>query len=342
MRREWSSWIKARQWSEFEKLAKEDPSQSLADTIAELELGFPEKTDKRALRKVLYLLSQSGIEPREIEEFAHEVPAPTPPIEVAFMVSSDGLGDSIITYGREEKGRVHWLVAHINARTGVTRAVEDATTLDETHTKLIRLRNMVPTPYVAAEIPLEFAFSRLAEAISITKSLPPVMAYWRSSLPKQILPGHPTDSMPRAKVTEEDFEKFLSEDPSTQSWRLELGSLAPTVMELTDSRVDGEESAPIDKEKWNAVMDSTRKQLFSEEVIKDHRLRLLDLAYLHALKGATHCNTILALADDLLELGSESFYAKQVSLRSLMMYMHALKAANSKSRERVQDNNPRS
>ena len=341
MRREWSSWIRARQWSEFEKLAKEDPSQGLADTIAELELGFPEKTDKRALRKVLYLLSQSGIEPREIEELANELHAALPPIEAAFMVSSDGLGDSVITYGREEKGRVHWLVTHINFRTGVTRAVEDTTTLDEAHTKLIRLRNMVPTPYVSAEIPVDYALSRLAHAVSITKSLPPIMAYWRASLPKEIIAGHPTDGISRRKLTDEAFVQFMNEDNSTQSWRLEMGSLAPTIVELSNDRTEGDENSPIVAEKWQAIMETARKQLFTDEVIEDHRMRLLDLAYLYTRKEMGVAETVLAMADNLLELGPDSFYAKQIANRSLMVYLHTLRAANSKSKERVQENSPR-
>ncbi len=48
MRREWTGWIKNRQWGEFEKVAKTDPCQALADTVAELELGFPEKPDRKS------------------------------------------------------------------------------------------------------------------------------------------------------------------------------------------------------------------------------------------------------------------------------------------------------
>ena len=114
MRREWSVWIKTRQWSEFEKLAKVEPSQSLADTIAELELGFPDKPDRRALRKILFLLAQAGYEPREIEETVDDRPKVGAPFSVAFMVSPDGSGDTVFTVGREEKGRVVWLITARN------------------------------------------------------------------------------------------------------------------------------------------------------------------------------------------------------------------------------------
>src|ERR1700723_3120405 len=119
MRREWSGWIRTRQWSEFEKLAKVEPSQALTDTIAELELGFPDKPDRRALRKVLFLLAQAGYEPRDIEEPIVEQARLATPLAAAFMVSPDGTGDTVLTVGREERGRVAWLIAHLTFRDGI-------------------------------------------------------------------------------------------------------------------------------------------------------------------------------------------------------------------------------
>src|ERR1019366_6525130 len=100
----WSGWIKTRQWSEFEKLAKVEPSQALTDTVAELELGFPDKPDRRALRKILFLLSQAGYEPRELEEHGGDEANFVEPLNVAFIVSPDGAGDTVLTVGREERG----------------------------------------------------------------------------------------------------------------------------------------------------------------------------------------------------------------------------------------------
>ncbi|MDR3689834.1 MAG: hypothetical protein P4L46_10680 [Fimbriimonas sp.] len=337
MRREWSSWIRTRQWSEFEKLAKADPSQSLADTIAELELGFPEKTDKRALRKVLYLLSQAGFEPREIEEFAASLDVPIMPIEAAFMVSSDGLGDTVITYGREDRGRVGWLVAHLNYRRGVTRAVEDATTLDEANTKLIRLRNLTPTPFVSAEVPVEFALSRLAHAVSISRSLPPVVAYWRACLPKEPASAHPMDSYPRTEFTDQELLSFLGSEEALQPWRLELGSLAPLITELAEDGM-GKATEDSDRpEKMNALIAAARKDLFTAEAVEDHRTRLLDLAYLYRIKGIASADKLVALADNLRECGPASHYADVITIRSMLLYIHTLRAANSRDNERVTD-----
>jgi hypothetical protein len=341
MRREWSSWIRTRQWSEFEKLAKADPSQGLADTIAELELGFPEKTDKRALRKVLYLLSQAGFEPREIEEFAARLDVPIVPIEAAFMVSPDGLGDTVITYGLEERGRVGWLVAHLNSRTGVTRAVEDATTLDEAHTRLIRLRNLTPSPFISSEVPVEFALSRLSKAISITKSLPPVVAYWRARLPKEATQSHPMDAVARKKFEDETLKAFLTNDEATMSWRLEMGSLAPALSELFDEKFEQDAERQVAAEKWEATMSTARKQLFNGETIADHRVRLLDLAYLSQLKGLATSDMLLALADNLSEFGPESVYANTIAAKSMLLFVHSLRAANAKEAARAKEDDRR-
>ncbi len=333
MRREWSNWIRTRQWLEFERLAKLDPSQGLADTIAELELGFPDRTDKRALRKVLYLLSQAGFEPREIEEFAAGMDVPPAPMEAAFMVSSDGLGDSVITYGKEDRGRVGWIVAHVNFRKGVTRAVEDATTIDEANTKLIRLRNLKPTPYVSAEVPPGFALARLSRAVDISKTLPPVMAYWRSILPKDAPTTHPTDTMARQNVNQEAMIQYLKEENAAQIWRLELGMLAPTLTELIGDADTADSERPPGSAKWNEIMETARQSLFMDTIVLDHRMRLLDLAYLSHLNGISDCAVLLSLADDLHEKGPDSLYATEVTNRSLAIFINALRAANSKERQ---------
>jgi len=326
MRREWSGWIKTRQWSEFEKLAKVEPSQALADTVAELELGFPDKPDRRALRKILFLLSLSGYEPREIEEHFGQQTHAIAPLAVAFMVSPDGAGDTVVTFGREERGRVAWLIVHLTSREGITRAIEDTTTFDEAQTRLVRLRNMTPTPCVSAEVPVDFALSRISQSVAMTKSMPPVMAYWRAMLPKDPLQIHPALELPRRSEALQDLQKVLTGLKPITFWRLELGSLAPALEEFLKSHADQATSENInDREWWSKVLAGDRDQLFSEDVIEDHRLRLLDLAYILHLRGDSQSDDVIALVDDLEANGAHSTYAVWMTSKTFLLLFETLR-----------------
>jgi hypothetical protein len=333
MRREWSGWIKTRQWSEFEKLAKVEPSQALVDTIAELALGFPDKPDRRALKKVLFLLSQAGYEPRELDEPFGDQARLVEPLTAAFMVSPDGSGDTVFTLGREERGRVAWLIAHLTYREGITRAIEDTTPLDEAQTRLVRLRNMAPTSSISAEVPVKFAFSRLAQAVSITKSLPPVMAYWRALLPKEYPESHPADALPRLPVVNEDLVKLAGGLKSIVLWRLELGLLAPALEDFIKNHAESGTSENFqDLNWWHTVLAQDRVQLFTDDVVADHRLRLLDLAYIMHLRGDADGGAVLALADDLRTNGADSAYAQSITSKTFLLLLETLRRQSATER----------
>ena len=339
MRREWSGWIRSRQWAEFEKLAKTDPSQGLADTIAELVLGFPEKPDRRALKKILFLLSQAGYEPEDIDRTEHRTATPVLPITAAFMVSPDAGGDSVITYGQESRGRVSWLIAHQTYRDGITRAIEDTTTVDESHIRVMRLRKLNPDPGISAEIPVRYALSRLAQAVSVTKSLPPVMAYWRATLPKEFSEDHPANAFPRSSEPYPDLRRVLAKIRPASPWRLELGALSQALEEFLDQHaktLSPEQSNDI--EWWKIVLRPHRELLFTPEVIEDHRIRLLDVAYLMHLKGETEVSDVLAIADDLQKHGPESAYAQWITSKTLLILFDTLSREEAKDRPEVVPN----
>ena len=333
MRREWSGWIKGRQWGELEKLAKTDPSQALTDTVAELELGFPDKPDRRALRKVLFLLSQAGFTPTEFDSHPGPVVDTPPALKAAFMVSPDAGGDRVITYGLESRGRVAWLIAHFTSRDGITKAIEDTTTVDESHIRVMRLRKLEPAPGISSEVPVEYALERLAQAVSITKSMPPVMAYWRASLPKEYAATHPADSLPRSLESSLDLRHVISTIRPAAPWRLELGSLSGALeafLEEHAKTLTAEQSNDI--EWWNVVLRPHREVLFTPEVIEDHRGRLLDVAYLMQLKGEAQVAEVLAVADDLQANGPDSAYAQWITSKTLLLLFDTLSREEAKGR----------
>ncbi len=331
MRREWSGWIKTRQWSEFEKLAKTEPSQSLADTVAELELGFPDKPDKRALRKILFLLSLSGYEPRQIDEPFNASMLEVPPLLFAFMVSPDGAGDTVLTYGREEHGRVSWLIVHLTYRDGITRAIEDTTTIEEAQTRLLRLRNMTPKPCISSEIPVDFALSSIAQAVPRTRNLPPVMAYWRAKLPKDFSTPHPAQELEAKNLTSDELHTLMTELEPTRSWRLELGALAPALEEMVHSH-ENQQLDFNDSEAWHRVLEPHREYLFAPETLADHRRRLLDLAYVMHLKGDSRVGEVMAIAKDLDAYGHNSVYGKTLAARTLILLVETIRRQNAKER----------
>ncbi len=333
MRREWSDWIKTRQWGQFEKLAKSEPSQHLTDTVAELELGIPEKRERRSLRKILYLLAQAGFEPTEVENAASESTHPASRLSIAFMVSPESAGESVLTYGREDKGRVAWLIAHLSPREGITQALEDTTTLDETQARIRRLRGLQPSPSLSAEVPVDFALNRLAVAAESTKVLPPILAYWRALLPREPDRTHPAESLPRASSTPDQLRDFLVKFKPLRFWRLELGSVVPALEAFIEAHGDKATSEETgDSEWWGNTLTADRAKLFTDDLIEDHRSRLLDLAYVVHLKQGHESATLLALADDLRVNGPESAYAKLITTKSLIFLFEILKrSAESRS-----------
>ncbi len=69
-------------------------------------------------------------------------------------------------------------------------------------------------------------------------------------------------------------------------WRIEMGALTPALKELMEQRSRTENSTEgADPKSWDFALISSRAQLFSDEIVAEHRLMLLDLAYLMQLKG---------------------------------------------------------
>lgn len=325
MRREWSGWIKARQWNEFEQLAKTEPNQTLADTVAELERGFPDKADRRALRKVLYLLSQAGYTPTPLDE-AEPAAAPTAPFEFALLVSADAGGDAVITYGTQRGARVRWLTAHLNGGRGITRAGEEEHSLEDSRARAERLKASNPHPFRCAEIAPADALWRVREAFERTRGVrPPVLAYWRSLLDAAEPRPHPAETLPRETADDETLQRVPVSSDDTVMWRLELGAAATMLPDLVANQTDETKSDEERREATDAIVREARARAFTPEVIADHERRLLDLAYLRHLQDAEGVGLLLAARDDLLANGPESAYAKGLMDKTLVLLVETMR-----------------
>lgn len=338
MRREWSGWIKNRQWSEFERLAKTEPNQVLADTVAELERGFPDKADRRALRKVLFLLSRAGIKPQPIELDTEEK-VEEKPFEFGYLVSADGRGDAVVSYGVQEGKRVRWLVAHLNGKKGVTDASEEDFSVEDSRTRVKNLMESAPRPFMSAPIAPELAIGMLADAVSNTKgTMPPVVAYWRSRLRNVTMPEHPAEALPRADDTDERTRRRVPMMmDATLLWRLELGTAAPLLRDLYEAQMNEALSEDEKNERTDAALAAARETAFDAGTIRDHAHRLRDLAYILHLKGEEGSGLLLNTLDDLRTRGAQSDYAIGMMDKTVVLLAETLRAQGVSDPRRIDD-----
>lgn len=325
MRREWSGWIRERRWNEFEKLAKTDPDQTLTDTVAELERGFTEKGDRKALRKVLFLLSQAGYRPTPIEEMEPEGTPKALPKEFALLESADSYGESVVTYGVQVGDRVRWLVANLSERSGITRAGEEEMPLETAEGHVQRLTQKEGSPFLAAVVSPEYALGRIANAVAKTKGVvPPVIAYWRSRLPAAAEIPHPAEEIPREEIGDETLKALPYEVEAALPWRLELGAVSPLLREIYEAQAeieDQEEKAAASKR----AIEAARESLFTPDVVHDHANRLLDLAYLVHLHGKEGAGRIVYAADDLRQKGHLSEYGAGLLDKTLFVLIESFR-----------------
>jgi len=321
MRREWTTWIKERNWGELERVAKKDPSQMLADTVSELVRGFDAKADKRALKRILYFLEQAGFEPQELEE---ESPAgsmaPVEAYEAAYMMGPEPDGAFNIIYVVQKdpsRDKVRVLNAQFNWTGGVIKAQEDEISVQEAKRYFARVST--PSEYFpSAVVPVPFAVSRLAEAVEKTEYVTPVVAYWRSSFKNAPRIPHPAEALPRAEVTPEERMERCVYDIFLTFGRLEPGGLMTFLDDLTQavsSEMELSEEEVAERQK--RVMDQHRPNLITDKMVEEHRDRVLNLAYLNYLSDQPF-EVYLAVADDLRERGAMSDYAAAMFNRSAM------------------------
>lgn len=312
MRREWGTWIKARQWNELEQLAKKDPSQPLADTIAELERGFSDKADRKALRKILFLLGQQGYRPRPIEEPEEEV-VPPPEFSFAFMISANQKQSARLTYAYQTRGRVRWLDASIYGKSEWLAVEEEEMSLEDAERAKARQLSMDVSPFEGTVVPHEFVANRLQDALGSRFVLhSPTIATWKSRILSHSKAEHPAATLPRAAQGSYEPGLIAAKDEACLLWWLELGLVDALVMKLTEIATDG-----IGFEHLQAAA----AEVVPPRIVDDYEAQLLDLGYLLHLKGqAERSAVILAEADSLREQGLRSSFMEGILVKSLAIY----------------------
>lgn len=330
MRRHWNTWIKTRDWQAFEDEAKRDPSQALADTVGELERGFDEKPDRRALRKVLYLLAQAGFEPTPLDLEAPPEPEPEDaPYAAALLASADGEGCSWVVYGQQAGDKVLWLEAVLHEQDGIVDAAEGSTPLDQAATTLERYRRTPRAPIACGPCPPEYVLWRIARAAGRQKGrAPSVVAYWGRMLARAGEHAHPAESLVPAEATEKQRFQLALEALPALPWRLELGAATPLLVDLYEDREAHQERGEEETQTArDAIVAGRRAELFTPDVVADHALRLRDLAWITHSRAPEDASIILATAIDLEARGPESDYARAVLEKTLYMLYESMREA---------------
>lgn len=327
MRREWAATIKNRRWGEFEQLAKTEPDQLLCDTVAELERGFTEKSDRKALKKVLWILGKAGFEPGPIEDQA-EPDAGSGPPSVAFMISADARGDVPITFGHWHGGRYRWLTAYINELRGVVRASDESMSAEEAEQRIRVLRISQAPPFVSAEVDPKFAAWRIRRALDKNGpgTLPECIARWRTLLDKAQEVAHPSLSLKGTKATASERSEDVLLRDSTLGWRIELGAATPILERMYEAQqANKEQGEEAQKAALKEAGEEARKVVVTDKIIADHLMRLRDLAWLMHQNGQPEFGQILAAAEELESKGADSEYAKGLVDKTIVVYFEIMR-----------------
>lgn len=334
MRREWNDTIKYRRWDEFERLAKWEPDQILCDTIAELERGFTDKPDKKALKKVLWILEKAGFKPAAIEEET-VANAPQKLADVCFMMSADARGDVPITYGTESNGKFRWLTAYVHETKGITRASDDSMSLETAPERIQLLKTSQVPPYLSGEIDPAFGLWRIKRALAKNKpgTIPSAIAYWRKAIDPATEVKHPALTLKptKTKATERAEDVLLMEP--TMSWRIELGAATPILESMYEAQQSNKDTTEEEqKEAVKAAGVESRRAVLTSDLIAEHHMRLLDLAYLMNIREDERFGKILSSAQELQKLGADSEYAKGLVDKTVVIYVETMKRSDDASK----------
>jgi len=333
MRREWTDAIENRRWDELERLAKWEPDQDLCDTIAQLERDAEQKSDRKALRRILWIIEKAGFSPTPQSE---DFPRPGSPdqVERAFMMSADAAGDTPITYGYKSGSKYRWLTAYIHETKGIKRASVETLTADEGERRAERLQKLSAPPYLSAEVNPKFAMARIKAALSKNRSgtVPEAIAYWRTVIDKADEFPHPSLSLEASKTTPSERSEDVLLLDSTMSWRIELGAATPILEQMYEAQQTNlEQGEEAQREAVKEAGIAARRLVLTPGIIADHAMRLRDLAYLMHANGDENYGKVLAAAIDLEKQGADSEYAKGLVDKTVVIYVETMKHAEKSS-----------
>lgn len=339
MRREWTALLRDRDWARLERLAKEDPSQPLADSVAEWVDAVETKADRRALKKVLYLLGSAGYKPTPRDEPESPSAVEESVVELGLMTAPSPDGQTTVYAARQSGPKVRWLVASVAALGPVVDAFGYDTRIGEADAEVVRIRKSYRGDAQPVAVGLPYALWRIKQGLSRTRSVPPSIAYWRSQIEAVDAMPHPADSMDVPDLDRESAETLLWDDVEAGGWRFEMSPFAKTIEAIGQALQGAKETGRADVRR---IVSQFLSQVDLREESAEHRERLRDLAMVRKLRGAADYGLWLALEKEVAEKGAESLYVQVTAAKTVLDFYAAVIEAHRRERERSRRRPPTS
>lgn len=301
MRPEYYEAIRYRRWAELEHYAKVRPEQALADTVYQLAETIGDKADRRALKKILWILNNSGFRGGDYE--AEPVKAQDkPPASKhygAAMSISDTHGYVLFLLGTKRGMDVHPIVAMTNDRW----AFCEARTMESVPLVQVaaNFRNVVEkSSRLAAPAPPEYVLHRIARTYRTRrhpKDGAPVPPFWKKLMEAAEPVEHPSKGISPVKMDDSTRRSFLEGNPHLQKWRLTLPVFDEIWTQIHAVRWNSERADGEKKEAIASILQSHSKRLY-DEAFKDLDERLRDAAFVFASGGAPDAGRVMDVAHD--------------------------------------------
>ncbi|MFQ3586887.1 MAG: hypothetical protein SNJ74_01670 [Fimbriimonadaceae bacterium] len=332
MRREWTALLRDRDWTGLERLAKADPSQPLADSVGEWVDAVETKADRRALKKILYLLASAGYEPTPRDEPESPPAIGEPVVELGLMTAPTSDGQTTVFAARQSGPKVRWLVASVAALGPVVDAFGYDTKVGEVDAEVARIRKSYRSDVQPVSVGLPYALWRIKQGLSRTRSVPPSIAYWRSQVEAASEMPHPADSMDVPALDRESAETLLWDDAEAGAWRFEMSPFAKTI-EAIGQALQG--ATELGRSDVRRIVSGFLGQVDLREEAAEHRERLRDLAMVRNIRGAADSGVWLALEREVAEKGADSLYIQVTAAKTVLDFYAAVIEAHRRERARV-------
>ncbi|MDX2065756.1 MAG: hypothetical protein SFX74_08455 [Fimbriimonadaceae bacterium] len=308
MRREWTQALRERNWPQLERWIKQDADPSLATTLAEAADAFDAKPDRRAIKRLLFLLEQRGIRPDARPDAATSESATAEPAVPSVWLLRPGVAQTDFAIFEAETTVFRTVTIHGRA---ITRASQRSVT-------------EAPTVSDAVPFPYNVFCRRFRDARAATDRLPLICGSWRDHLhATEATDSHPADAIPAGEISDADaIRAIVFGDSDLARWRLELGVVAPLAVEISQLTPENLQ----DRKHLNGLFARAAVPLATDEWRAEHRQRLSDLLWFRDRTDPDSAAPIREVRDELTANGADSGYVRALVEKTFFLFLQSLRA----------------
>ena len=318
MRPEYFEAARYRRWHELELYARKRPNQALADMVYELAETIGDKADRKALRKVLWILKQAGFEPAEEPSEPKAQPQERLPYRLlgAVMGFPGSHGYQMLIAHVEHSGKSSNLFMEVNDRWGYVVAKETKGDL-----RLVRaaMDNMIEKANrLAVEADPTWVISRMAASVRNKKPDVPrdvplkLPGLWKRIFERTEDLPHPSTKMVPTPQTADQRGDLLLNLEHIQHWRLSLHPGEEVWTAIHAIRWDEDRSQEEREVALIEALIEHKADLFRDEVVQDLSQRQRDAAYILDAAGDARGTRLLSIAHEFGMRREESDFANWI------------------------------